>query len=382
MNTKPYRRRNKNRNGNITVLTAILMLPLLAMLAFAIDLGYLQLAREELQRSADSAAMAAAWELVDEEALTGESNYDLLDADARDAAGVYASENTILRQGPSLGVSDIAVGYLSSFTDPNVAITPAVYEAPNAVTVTVRRDSAQNGRVRFFLAQLLGVEDAAAEAEATAAILTNVGGFGTPSNGGNVELLPFAMDLTTWNDLLAGNTDDDWTWDAANGQVVAGSDGILEVNLFPQGTGSPGNRGTVDVGSNNNSTADIARQIVYGISAADLAHHGGSLVFDENGELLLNGDTGISAGVKDELASIKGDPRIIPIFSQVTGPGNNAQYTIVQFAGVRIVDVKLTGKMSGKHVTIQPANLTANGGIPSSVTGTSHFVYSPVWLVR
>src|SRR5690606_12049527 len=122
---------------------------------------------------------------------------------------------------------------------------------------------------------------------------------------------------------------DDWTWNAANETISAGSDGVLEVNLFPQGTGSPGNRGTVDIGSSNNSTADIARQIVHGISAQDLAHHGGRLEFDEDGELELNGDTGISAGVKDELASIRGEPRLIPIFSKVVGPGNNAQYTIV-----------------------------------------------------
>ena len=102
---------------------------------------------------------------------------------------------------------------------------------------------------------------------------------------------------------------------------------------------------------------------------------------DENGELELNGDTGISAGVKDELESIKGEPRIIPIFRTVTGPGNNAQYTIVCFAGVRILEVKLTGKMSSKRVIIQPAPMVAKGGIAGSGQ-TSQFVYSPVWLVR
>ena len=51
------------------------------------------------------------------------------------------------------------------------------------------------------------------------------------------------------------------------------------------------------------------------------------------GKLYLNGDTGISAGVKDELASIKGQPRIIPIFSTVSGNGNNAQLHDRQVAG-------------------------------------------------
>ncbi len=86
--------------------------------------------------------------------------------------------------------------------------------------------------------------------------------------------------------------------------------------------------------------------------------------------------------MKDELAAVIGEPRVIPFFSQVTGAGNNAEYAIVQFAGVRITDVKLTGKMSDKHVTIQPANLVVNGGIPASGDVTSRFIDSPVWLVR
>ena len=63
--------------------------------------------------------------------------------------------------------------------------------------------------------------------------------------------------------------DDDWTWDQDTLSVRSGPDGKYEVNLYPQGTGSPGNRGTVDIGSSNNSTADIARQILYGVTPAD-----------------------------------------------------------------------------------------------------------------
>ena len=69
--------------------------------------------------------------------------------------------------------------------------------------------------------------------------------------------------------------------------------------------------------------------------------------------LMLNGDTGISAGMKDELASIIGQPRAIPIFTNVSGNGNNAMYTIVKFVGIKIVSVKLTG--NPKYVMIQPA---------------------------
>ncbi len=109
---------------------------------------------------------------------------------------------------------------------------------------------------------------------------------------------------------------------------------------------------------------------------------GRQLEFDANGELFLNGDTGISAGVKDEMTSIIGQPRIIPIFEQVAGNGNNAEYTIVKWQGIRIVGVKLTGSMSQKHVTIQVAPVLSRGVVPSTTTGTSSYVYSPVVLVR
>jgi hypothetical protein len=187
--------------------------------------------------------------------------------------------------------------------------------------------------------------------------------------------------LETWNALLAGQTTDQWTWDEHTKSISAGGDGVKEANLFPQGTGSPGNRGTVDIGGSNNSTADIARQIVYGLSSADLAYFGGEIKFNQQGELDLNGDTGISAGVKDELASIKGQPRLIPIFSKVVGPGNNANYTIVQWAGIRIMEVKLTGAMSQKRVIIQPCPMVVPGGI-ASTTNTSSYAYTPVVLVE
>ena len=119
------------------------------------------------------------------------------------------------------------------------------------------------------------------------------------------------------------------------------------------------------------------------ISKQDFIDLGRPLEFDENGELELNGDTGISAGVKDELASIIGQVRIIPIYTEVNGNGNNAMFTIVRFEGVRILDVKLTGKGSQKRVIIQPANVIARGSkIDYSGEHTSSHLYAPVMLVE
>ena len=44
----------------ILVLTAFMMVAVMAMVAFALDVGYLKVVRTQLQRSAESAALAAA----------------------------------------------------------------------------------------------------------------------------------------------------------------------------------------------------------------------------------------------------------------------------------------------------------------------------------
>jgi hypothetical protein len=363
------------------VLSAILMVGMMGLLAFAVDLGYLYNVRTEMQRAADASAIAACWELIDAGQVNGVNNTGVLTDNARTKARLYAGYNLVTQAQSQLSSGDISIGYIMNPTDPTSPFLTTGYTgSANAVRVTLRRTSDQNGVVPLFFGPVLGVNDASLQSQATAAYLPGVSGFKAPSDGSNLGILPYALDEDTWNNMLAGGGTDSYRYTEGSGAVTSAPDGIREVNLFPQGTGSPGNRGTVDIGGSNNSTSDIARQIVYGISASDMANlPGGKLEFDSNGKLYLNGDTGISAGVKDEMASIIGDTRIIPIFRSVTGNGNNATYTIVKFVGIRMMYVKLTG--SNKQVMVQPAVVISKGAIPSTSI-RSDYVYSPVWLVR
>ncbi len=375
------------RRGAIAILTAILSIVLVGMVAFCVDLGYVLSAKEELQRSADATAMATCWEYGQKLS----QGYGASDATAlaRLTAVQYASLNPVT--GHAMVVDgntsndpsgDVVFGYISDFSNSASTLdtgTPANY---NAVRVSMAKNSSANGEVPYFFARVFGLTGQALRSEATAAIVRNMKGFQAPADGSNLELLPFALDLDTWTNLVNGNSTDKYRWNSETEQIESGADGKVEVNLYPQGTGSPGNRGTVDIGGSNNSTCDIARQILDGVSAQDLADLGKPLEFDSCGKLGLNGDTGISAGVKDELAAIKGQPRVIPVFESVSGNGNNADYTIVKWQGIRIMAVKLTGSMSQKHVTIQVAPVLAKGGVPSTTSGTSEYVFSPVVLVK
>ena len=380
---RPSRR---DRRGNVLVLTAFMLIGMVGFMAFAIDLGYLATARSELQKSADAAAIAAAWDLIENGGTVNLA--DNITA-ARNSAVQYASLNRVCSKSPyvdgnagNVESGDVVVGYLSNPADPACQMTFNDPNSYNAVRVRVSKTAGQNGEVRFFFAPALGIASKGAEAEATAAVISNFKGFRSPGGTGNLDILPFALDKDTWDAMIAGGGNDNWSYNSSTGQVRGGCDGVREVNLYPQGTGSPGNRGTVDIGGANNSTSDLSRQITSGISPQDLKDLGKDLVFDSSGKLSLNGDTGISAGVKDDLASIIGETRVIPLFETVSGNGNNAQYTIVRWVGVRVLDVGLTGKMSNKRVIVQPANVVIRGGIPAEGTQKSEYVYSPAWLVR
>jgi Flp pilus assembly protein TadG len=375
-----HRQRRRNRDGSILVLAAFLMIALCGFVAFAVDLGYLCVVKTQLQRSADASAMAAVRELYYLDDVDLNAALTIVD-DCETVAATYAGSNTVTGLAPGLAAGDVEVGRISDPLDPDSPLTfgdPTTY---NAVRVTVQRTASQNGQAPLFFARVFGLDGVNTQAQATAVIHKSFSGWKLPSDGTNLGIVPIALDEETWLQLLAGNAPDDYTYDPDTGEITAGADGLLEVDLYPHGTGSPGNRGTVDIGVNNNSTSHLGDQIRYGVTEEDLSFHGGSLEFDGNGELLLGADPGISNGIKDDLAAIVGEPRIIPIFRSLSGNGNNAVYTIVKFVGVRLVHVHMTG--NNKHVFIQPAKVLTRGGIttPGSEAYTDN-IYSPVTLAR
>src|SRR5688572_13943213 len=138
-----------HRRGNVLVLTAFLMATSLMLLAFAVDIGYLQTARVELQRTADAAAIASAWELVNA-GSGGSLSMSTAIANARTTAATYAAANPICRTAPGVDGNtgnsldgDVVVGYLSDPTDPGVPLDTSDLSRTNAIQVRVRRTADQ-----------------------------------------------------------------------------------------------------------------------------------------------------------------------------------------------------------------------------------------------
>jgi hypothetical protein len=373
MNTRPTHQRRK---GAIGVLAAFLMIVLLAITAFAVDMGYLCLVRTDLQTSADAAALAGAKALLDARMATLDPDYVAALSSSSNTATQFAQLNYVAGKKPNLGNGDVVIGYLAN--TPNATLDTSGQNGYNAVQVRVRRTAGQNGAVPLFFARAIGTREAESQAVATAAFVTDVSGFRIPSDSSNLMMLPFAVKIQDWRTLMAGQGDDRWSYDPVQKQVSHGADGTREICLYPLDTGSSGNLGMVDLGTPNNSTSDICRQITEGLNAQDLQFLGGNVSVSQ----LLNGDTGVSAGCKQALDSIAGQPRIIPLYDLVTGTGNTAQFRVAGFACVRIMDVKLNGSLTNvKAITVQPATISTKGTIPGS-SGSSFFVYTTLRLVR
>lgn len=364
MTTYRNKHRRSPRRGAIAVLAAVLMVIFLGVIAFAVDMGYILLARTQLQAAADSAAIAAIWH-------PPKSPQQMI-ATAQQFAGYHVAGGRPV----TLGAADIEFGTFD-FTNREFTRSDAAY---NAVRVTARRDDATGGQVPLFFGRVIGSDRCAVRSLAVAAFIDNFSGFRAPGPGENAPILPIAMSKATCDALLAASGPDSWRWDPASRQVVPGSDGAPEAILYPEDAGAPGNLGTVNIGIGN-STSALSQQILNGVSSQDLAPYGGKLDLGPGGTLQLSGNPGLSAAIGGSLQTILGQPRIIPVYSQITGSGDNAQFTIVKFQGIRIVYVDLTG--NNKRVVVQPANIVVKHGIlQSNGVRTSDNVFSSITLVQ
>lgn len=392
MRTRQFRKHQ--RRAGVAVFVMICLTMLVGFVALAVDVGYVSTARAEMQAAADAAALAGTTALLTDQRLMGTPELVNVFTAARSAAEDFAGATPVLGSSLDMNLNtsnsmdgDLLIGRLSDPTDRSTPLDVSNPSNFNSVQVRLRHDDTLNGSITMMFAKVLGKDVANVQIMATAMAEDNIIGFRMGDDGGNPELMPLSLRNDSWVNLLmtgANSGNDNYSFDPITGEVYAGADGLPELNLYPgsgQGQLPPGNFGTVDIGSSNNSTADLSRQILYGVNESDLAYYGGELKLGPDGTLLLNGDTGLSAGVKDELEAIKGKPRAIPLFSDVSGPGNNAMFTVIGFAGIRIMNVKLTGPMSKKNVMIQPAIVVDDGGITGE-SGGSYNIYRPVVLCR
>lgn len=181
MRTPALLKRMVRRGGNrgiAVVYIALLLIALLAVVGLAIDIGYMYVAKTQLQNAADAAAHAGASKLLATGGIItnlGDSRIPLAKTEAVNFAlnNKAAGENiVILNDGTNTlsDTNDVTVGFWngSAYT-PNITPVNALQARPR------RTDNSPGGKVAIFFGKVIGVAEMKASADAVAALPVRAG---------------------------------------------------------------------------------------------------------------------------------------------------------------------------------------------------------------
>lgn len=138
MNRQFLRGKRRSRRGAALVLAALSIVVILALAAFAVDVGYIMLIRTQLQVAADSSVMAAAGSmgLPEEEMLA--------------VTQQYAGYHRVAGKPVELDPSDVQYG---DWDPERRSFTPSPWGG-NAIRVTARTSDVSNGGSRLFFGKI------------------------------------------------------------------------------------------------------------------------------------------------------------------------------------------------------------------------------------
>ena len=184
----------KNQAGVTAVVVAIVLPMLIAFGALGVDVGYMCVAKNELQNVADAAALAATRKLgtiyqgmtpgAQQAYICGIGDIALIKgvADAVAHKNKAGGEHiTVHDMTEGIEINEVEIGnWNSSDIPPSFTATDA---QPDAVRVTARRDGSANGPITTFFAKIFGIDTVDVSADATAALTGQ-----TTSEPGEIEL--------------------------------------------------------------------------------------------------------------------------------------------------------------------------------------------------
>ncbi len=173
MNDKRRGSGTRDDRGATLVFVALALITLLSVMALAIDLGILYVARSQAQRAADAAALAGADVFYTEGCVSGASGCvaggsqeSLAAAQAINAA----SQNTVAGQSASINCPEYADPSLASTSCPGISFAYPSADEPQ-ITVTVERSG-----IPTIFAQVFGASAGRVSATASAEAYSPEGG--------------------------------------------------------------------------------------------------------------------------------------------------------------------------------------------------------------
>jgi Flp pilus assembly protein TadG len=357
------------RKAAIVPLFALLLIPLLAMLAFSIDAGYMVLVKTDLQNSADAAALAGAEKMQSlyvQYNMPGQLKQSaiLLAATTNTTGSPMATAeqfshyNTAGNVQLTLLDQDVHFG----FTDANGNYTTTYNGFPNTIEVTVRRDNVANGPLPLLFGPVLGVSNASLQATARATIYSGTVNTLQSITGVGAHILPIALDYKVWDQFYATGLSPDGT---IHNNVTNGDP---ELHVYPTPGNAPGNFGLLDVGPPQNNAPAFRKWIDDGETPNDINYllTNSLLPVSLGAPKSWKCGPGLKSTLESDFQSQMWQPNLIPLFQAVqypspsnnntyigaSGQGQNATYAIVGFVGVTISNA--SGSGNGMDISLQP----------------------------
>lgn len=141
--------RLKDKKGIALVYIALMLVVIMAFVGLAIDIGYMYVAKGQLQNAADAAALAGATQLI----KLPDQTY------IKEQAKKFASSNNAAGENVIITDSDITIGNWDNTKTPKFSISRTPI---NAVRVVARRNvagatAANQGKVKVFFGKILSL---------------------------------------------------------------------------------------------------------------------------------------------------------------------------------------------------------------------------------
>jgi len=368
---------HSRRRGAIVPLFAILLIPILAMLAFSIDAGYMVLVRTDLQSTADSAALAGAeklQELYVQYNMPGQLTQSAILASATgNTTGspmATAEKFAYLNKAGNVNITLLDRDVHFGFTDANGNFTYPYVGFPNTIEVTVRRDGTANGTLNLFFGGILGMSTIDLEAKARATIYSGSVSSLQVIPGVDAHILPVALDYKVWDQFYA-------TGQSPDGNIHSNAtNGSPELQVYPTTTNTPGSFGLIDTGPPQNNVPAFRNWIDDGQTPNDINYllNNSLLPVSMNSPKSWKVGPGLKSTLTSDFQSQEWKPNLIPIFKAAqypdtssgllstllggssyvaaSGTGQGATYSIVGFVGVTVSYANGSGNTM--NISIQP----------------------------
>ena len=379
------------RRGLMAPAIIVGLLVVLLAVALVLDVWWADNASVELERTSESAALAAGRALVSDDLLRDipRTPVDRRRQRARRAAIHMAQQNQVAGRPVRLdphSQRDIRFGRLVHDADTGRTLLVKAPNRPTTVAVTTRRSRRNGNPLARFFRGITGRSDSEMSRTTEATVDNHVLGV-RPFSGANVPMWPIAVAAETtvtgsngkplqgWRGQIEQRRGSDrFSYDERNRRVTHRPDGIPEMVLRcgdRTNAMQPTNVKLVDLG-NGLQLPRLDRQMQHGVTARDLKSFGGQLRFDSR-PLELTAYNDLPIGTRSRLAKQVGRCRILLLYSSFTPTNRNGlgRAKCPRLVAARVMAVR-TLRDGTCEITIQPGTLItrtallANPSLPPS----------------